>query len=236
MGEMGRMTQYKDKSQKIGNDRVSVGLFDYPVMMAADILLYGAQFVPVGDDQTQHLEFARDIAERINQKFGDIFTIPKPVEEQHKFFQKDQGLRIKDLADPDKKMSKSDESDKGIIFLGDSPESAKKKIMSATTDSLNKASFDPENQPGVSNLILIYALMKGLTPEEAAKEFAGESQYGAFKQKVADSVSAFLSEFQARFAETSEQAITDKLLESEQEMNKAAGQTLSRLQKAVGLR
>jgi tryptophanyl-tRNA synthetase len=236
MGEMGRMTQYKDKSQKIGDDRVSVGLFDYPVMMAADILLYGAEYVPVGDDQSQHLEFTRDIAERINQKFGNIFTIPKPVEDQHKFFQKDQGLRIKDLADPSKKMSKSDESDKGIIFLSDDPESAKKKIMSATTDSINKVSFDPKNQPGVSNLIHIYALIKGISPEEAAKEFAGETQYGAFKQKVADSVGAFLAEFQDRFAETSEQDITEKLLKSEQEMNKVAGNTLSRLQKVLGLR
>jgi tryptophanyl-tRNA synthetase len=236
MGEMGRMTQYKDKSQKIGGERVSVGLFDYPVMMAADILLYGAEYVPVGDDQTQHLEFTRDIAERINQKFGDTFTVPKPVEDQHKFFQKDQGLRIKDLTDPIKKMSKSDESDKGIIFLSDSPESAKKKIMSATTDSVNKVSFDPANQPGVSNLIHIYALIKGVSPEEAAKEFAGETQYGTFKQKVADCVGVFLSEFQAKLAKTSEQEITDKLLRSEQEMNKVAGETLSRLQKAVGLR
>jgi tryptophanyl-tRNA synthetase len=121
MGEMNRMTQFKDKSAGLGDDRVSVGLFDYPVLMAADILLYGAEYVPVGDDQSQHLEFTRDIAERMNTRFGDLFMLPKAVKDQHAFFGKDQGLRIKDLLDPSKKMSKSDESGKGVIFLSDSP-------------------------------------------------------------------------------------------------------------------
>jgi tryptophanyl-tRNA synthetase len=135
MGEMSRMTQFKDKAAKLSEDRISVGLFNYPVLMAADILLYGARFVPVGDDQTQHLEFTRDIAERLNRQFGDLFVVPESVAEQHAFFGKDQGLRIRDLLDPAKKMSKSDETGKGVIFLSDSPESARKKIMSATTDS-----------------------------------------------------------------------------------------------------
>jgi tryptophanyl-tRNA synthetase len=133
-GEMSRMTQFKDKTAKLNDDRISVGLFNYPVLMAADILLYDSSFVPVGDDQTQHVEFARDIAMRLNNQFGELFIVPKPVKEQHAFFGKDQGLRIKDLIDPSKKMSKSDESGRGVIFLTDTPEAARKKIMSATTD------------------------------------------------------------------------------------------------------
>jgi tryptophanyl-tRNA synthetase len=141
-GEMNRMTQFKDKSARLGDDRISVGLFDYPVLMAADILLYNATYVPVGDDQSQHLEFTRDIAERMNSKFGELFTVPKAVKEQHEFFGKDQGLRIRDLMDPTKKMSKSDETGKGVIFLTDTPEAARKKIMSATTDSEGKVAYD----------------------------------------------------------------------------------------------
>src|SRR5688572_27239112 len=116
-GEMSRMTQFKDKAAKLSEDRISLGLFNYPVLMAADILLYSATYVPVGDDQTQHLEFTRDIAMRMNKQFGDLFTIPVSVKQQHAFFGKDQGLRIRDLADPNKKMSKSDDTGKGVIFL-----------------------------------------------------------------------------------------------------------------------
>jgi tryptophanyl-tRNA synthetase len=115
-GEMNRMVEFKDKSAKLGDERVSVGLFNYPVLMAADILLYGARFVPVGDDQTQHLEYARNIAERMNNQFGQLFTVPEPVAKQHEFFGHDQGLRIKDLVDPLKKMSKSSGTSKGIVF------------------------------------------------------------------------------------------------------------------------
>src|SRR5471030_3051651 len=114
---MRRMTQFKDKSATMNEDRISVGLFNYPVLMATDILLYGTSYVPVGDDQTQHIEFTRDIAERLNNKFGDLFVVPKPIKNQHEFFGKDQGLRIRDLQDPSKKMSKSDESGRGVIFL-----------------------------------------------------------------------------------------------------------------------
>lgn len=215
---------------------VSVGLFNYPALMAADILLYGAEYVPVGDDQTQHLEFTRDIAQRINNKFGDILVVPKSVAEQHKFFAKDQGLRIKDLANPDKKMSKSSESDKGVIFLQDSPDEAMKKIMSATTDSFNKVKYDPDNQPGVSNLIEIYGLIKDKSAKEAEAEFAGETQYGVFKQKVADTVAGFLEEFQAQLEKVDEKEILAKLKTSEEEMNMQANETLLKVQKAVGLR
>ncbi len=220
---------------------VSVGLFNYPVLMAADILLYGATYVPVGDDQTQHLEFTRDIAERMNRKFGELFTVPKPVAEQHRFFGKDQGLRIKDLANPTKKMSKSDDTGKGVIFLGDDPQAAHKKIMSATTDSLGKVQYDRENQPGISNLLEILTLVRqdagrDVTLEQTISEFTGMERYGDFKCIVADETAEFLTNFQARLAAVDEPAIETKLESSEQAMNRIANQTLHRVQKAVGLR
>ena len=267
-GEMSRMTQFKDKSGKLLSEgrsidppvsekngelvwneakwasehsRVSVGLFNYPVLMAADILLYGATYVPVGDDQTQHLEFTRDIAERMNRKFGDLFIVPKPVIQQHQFFGKDQGLRIKDLVNPAKKMSKSDESGKGIIFLSDDPKSAHKKIMSATTDSIGKVQYDKENQPGISNLLEILTLVrqdagKEVTLEQTASEYFGMDRYGDFKRIVADEVAEFLENFQNRLAAVDEQAIEEKLASSEKDMNVVANETLYRVQKAVGLR
>ena len=259
-GEMSRMTQFKDKSRKFINSKmsedelnneqkawntihtnVSVGLFNYPVLMAADILLYGANYVPVGDDQTQHLEFTRDIAERMNRKFGDLFIVPKPVIQQHQFFGKDQGLRIKDLVNPAKKMSKSDESGKGIIFLSDDPKSAHKKIMSATTDSIGKVQYDKENQPGISNLLEILTLVRQdagreVTLEQTANEYFGMDRYGDFKRIVADEVAEFLENFKNRLATVDEQAIEEKLASSEKDMNVVANETLYRVQKAVGLR
>ena len=237
-GEMSRMTQFKDKESK---GDASVGLFNYPVLMAADILLYGATYVPVGDDQTQHLEFTRDIAERMNRKFGDLFIVPKPVIQQHQFFGKDQGLRIKDLVNPAKKMSKSDESGKGIIFLSDDPKSAHKKIMSATTDSIGKVQYDKENQPGISNLLEILTLVRQdtggeVTLEQTANEYFGMDRYGDFKRIVADEVAEFLNNFQNRLAAVDEQAIEEKLASSEKDMNVIANETLYRVQKAVGLR
>ncbi len=214
----------------------SVGLFNYPVLMAADILLYGAQYVPVGDDQTQHLEFARDIAQRINGRFGDVFTVPEPVAKQHEFFGKDQGLRIKDLADPTKKMSKSDDSGKGVIFLGDDPELAAKKIMAATTDDLAEIHFDRTNQPGISNLLEILALLRGGDLQQTIGEFEGQTRYGDFKKVVADEMRQFLTDFQARLAAVDDAAILAKLESSERAMNDLANVTLLRTQQAVGLR
>lgn len=229
-GEMQRMTQFKDKSDGLGDDRISIGLFNYPVLMAADILLYGASYVPVGDDQSQHLEFTRDIAERLNSRFGDLFVVPKRVKEQHEFFGKDQGLRIKDLVDPTKKMSKSDESGKGVIFMTDTPDEARKKIMSATTDSVGKVAYSPE-QPGISNLLDILKLLGG-NPDE----FIGNEQYGPLKEAVAGKVADFLTNFQADLAKVDDIAIQAKLVESEKQMNEQANQTLAKVQKAVGLR
>ncbi len=204
--------------------------------MAADILLYNAVYVPVGDDQTQHLEFTRDIAQRMNKKFGELFTVPKAVAEQHKFFGKDQGLRIKDLQDPTKKMSKSDDSDKGIIFMSDSPEDARKKIMSATTDSKAKVAYDPENQPGVSNLLQIHALLNNQSLDKSIEQFKGQTQYGEFKKAVADVVANFLKDFQTSLSQVDDKKLLAKLEESEDEMNKVANKTLEKVQKAVGLR
>lgn len=235
-GEMSRMTQFKDKSARLGDDRISVGLFNYPVLMAADILLYDSVYVPVGDDQSQHVEFSRDIAQRMNNQFGELFTVPKPVKEQHEFFGKDQGLRIKDLMDPTKKMSKSDETGKGVIFLSDSPEVARKKIMSATTDSLGKIAYDPANQPGISNLLTLLALFSGKTLNEVTAKYAGQEQYGPLKNAVADVVGVFLSDFQTRLAAVDEQQIHSKLEGDEQLMNEQANATLYKVQKAVGLR
>lgn len=235
-GEMSRMTEFKDKSTKIGDERVSVGLFNYPVLMAADILLYNAELVPVGDDQRQHLEFARDIAERINNRFGAIFTVPQPVAKQHEFFGKEQGLRIKDLVNPTKKMSKSDDSAKGVIFLGDDPELAAKKIMSATTDDKAEIHFDRTNQPGISNLLEILALLRGSDLQTVIDEFEGQTRYGDFKKVVASEVQRFLIDFQQRLASIDDDTILEKLTSSERAMNTIANATLLRAQQAVGLR
>lgn len=235
-GEMSRMTQFKDKSATVGDERVSMGLFNYPVLMAADILLYNAEYVPVGDDQSQHLEFARDIAERMNNRFGNMFTVPKPVKEQHEFFGKDQGLRIKDLQNPNKKMSKSDKSGKGVIFLNDDPEIAAKKVMSATTDDKAFVRYDKAAQPGISNLLEVLALLRGVSYEAVIQEFEGQTRYGDFKGVVAKEVETFLRDFQTRLAKIDDAHIFLKLEESEQAMNSIANATLLRVQQAVGLR
>lgn len=251
IGEMSRMTQFKDKSAKLFDDyheikdeavtprpekNVSVGLFNYPVLMAADILLYGASYVPVGDDQTQHLEFTRDIAERMNNKFGELFVVPKPVKEQHEFFGKDQGLRIKDLSDPSRKMSKSEETDKGVIFLSDAPDSAAKKVMSATTDSVGVVNYDLDNQPGISNLLQISALLAGERLEVVTERYSGQQSYGDLKKQVADQVEGFLTGFQAKLADVDEAALLAKLQADEAVMDEKANQTLLKVQQAVGLR
>ena len=234
MGQMSRMTQFKDKSS--GKDDVSVGLFNYPVLMAADILLYGATYVPVGEDQTQHLEFTRDIAERMNSRFGELFVVPEAVSKQHEFFGKDQGLRIKDLQDPRKKMSKSDESGKGVLFLGDDPEAAAKKVMAATTDDKAFVRFNQADQPGISNLLEILGLLRGQQLDAIIMEFEGHTRYGDFKAVVADAVKEFLTDFQTRLRSISTDDILTKLSQSERMMNEQANETLLRVQQAIGLR
>ncbi len=229
IGELNRMTQFKEKGQ--GKSSVSVGLFDYPVLMAADILLYGAKYVPVGADQTQHVELARDIAIRMNNKFGELFTPPAPEKEQIAFASQQQRLRVRDLVNPEKKMSKSEGSSKGVIFLGDTPENAHRKVMGSTTDSLGKIVYDYQKQPGISNLLDIYKFLGG-----DQNAFIGQTQYGPLKTAVADAVANFLRNFQARLTDVDEQALRQKLEASEQAMNKVANETLLRVQKAIGLR
>lgn len=236
VGELMRMTQYKDKSAKLGNDRVSMALLNYPPLMTADILLYDAQYVPVGDDQSQHLEYARDIAQRMNAKFGDLFTVPLEVKKQHEFFGKDQGLRIKDLIDPSKKMSKSDESGRGIIFLTDEPATAAKKIMGATTDSIGEINLNYAKQPGISNLLQILALFTGKSLDDTVSQYQGQTSYGDLKKAVAEATEAFLNDFQSNYNQIDMDAVEAKLTASEVQMNETANKTLHKVQKAIGLR
>ena len=194
-GEMSRMTQFKEKSAD-NNNNVTVGLFNYPVLMAADILLYNARWVPVGEDQFQHLEITRDIALRMNHKFGELFTIPEPTAKQTAFIQRDTGLRIRSLTNPEKKMSKSSNDQKSKINLADTPAQARKKIMAATTDSLGVINFDWQRQPGITNLLQLLAILTNRPQAEVNAEWVGQTQYGPLKRAVAEAVAAFLTDFQ----------------------------------------
>lgn len=191
MGEAGRMTQFKDKSAKAGNDRTTVGLFTYPILQAADILVYRPSAVPVGEDQRQHLELTRDLAVRFNSRFGPTLVVPEPLILKAT-------AKIVDLADPTAKMSKS--APAGCVFLLDPPTRTEKKIKSAVTDSDSEVRFDPETKPGVSNLLTILASFTGRTVAEVTPEFAGR-MYGDLKKETAAAVVAFVEPFQARVSE-----------------------------------
>ena len=234
-GEMSRMTQFKEKSADT-NNTVTVGLFNYPVLMAADILLYNARWVPVGEDQFQHLEITRDIALRMNHKFGELFTVPESTAKQTAFIQRDTGLRIRSLTNPEKKMSKSSTDQKSKINLADTPAQARKKIMAATTDSLGVINFDWQRQPGVTNLLQLLAILTNRPQAEVNAEWVGQTQYGPLKRAVAEAVAAFLTDFQARLAGISDETLLATLERSERAMNEVANTTLLRVQKAVGLR
>ena len=226
MGELSRMTQFKDKSSKMKESAIGLGLFAYPVLMASDIILYDASIVPVGEDQKQHVELTRDLVNRFNNRYGDILTMPKP--EMRKV-----GARIMSLSDPTKKMSKSDP--KGDIFLKDDLAVVRKKIMSAVTDSGSEVKYDVENKPGISNLLTIYASLKDISIEEAEKEFVGY-RYGDFKKAVADVVVNELETFQKKYREILESKAYEKvLLEGAKKANEVANKTLNRVKKAVGL-
>lgn len=190
-GELSRMTQFKDKSRK--NQSFTSGLLTYPVLMAADILAYDVDYVPVGIDQKQHVELARDLADRFNKKYGDTFKLPEPLITK-------EGTKIMDLQDPTKKMSKSSESKKGVIYLLDDLDIIRKKIMSATTDSDNYIKFDVEDKPGISNLINIYASLSGLNIQEVEEKFK-DSNYGEFKKEVANLVVEKVSTIQEKYNE-----------------------------------
>lgn len=235
VGEMQRMTQFKDKSSE-HSASVTMGLMNYPVLMAADILLYGAKYVPVGEDQFQHLEITRDIAVRFNNKFGEVFVVPENTERQTGFMHRDKGLRIRSLTDPSKKMSKSSQDAKSKILLRDDPDVAAKKIMSATTDSVGAVNFDWENQPGITSLLQILALLTGRDQSEVNAEWQGCERYGDFKKAVAEAVHSFLSDFQARFDSIDDAQVVAMLERNESAMRPVANQTLLRAQQAVGLR
>lgn len=235
VGEMERMTQFKDKSSE-ENASVTMGLMNYPILMAADMLLYGAEWVPVGEDQFQHVEITRDIATRFNNHFDNIFTIPRATKEQTAFINRDNGLRIRSLTDPTKKMSKSSTIDKSKINLSDSPEDARKKIMGAATDSVGMINFDWDKQPGITSMLQIESALSGISQDEVNGKWVGQTQYGEFKTAVANTIATFLTDFHARYEAIDEKQLLKKLEKDEKMMNEQANKILFRVQQAVGLR
>lgn len=226
MGELERMTQFKDKSAK--QETVSSALFTYPALMAADILLYNTDVVPVGEDQKQHLELTRNLAERFNNRFNDIFTVPEPRIPEV-------GARIMSLQDPTKKMSKSDENEKGFISMLDEPKKIEKKIKSAVTDSEGIVAYDKENKPGVSNLLTIYSSCTGESIESLEEKYAGKG-YGEFKQDVADAVIDLLQPIQDKYNALIESPELDHILDKGKEnASITANKMLKKAKKAVGL-
>jgi len=192
VGELSRMTQYKSKTEKMGNSGIDLGLFIYPTLMAADILLYDAAVVPVGDDQRQHIEMTRDLGERFNKRYGETFTLPD-------YYIPKVGARILNLQNPMEKMSKSAPvDDKGTIFVLDNINITKKKIMSAVTDSESNVRFDMENKPGISNLISIMSVVCDMEIQEIEKKYAN-ANYGTFKKDLAEAVSDFILKIQDRY-------------------------------------
>jgi tryptophanyl-tRNA synthetase len=226
MGELNRMTQFKDKAQK-HSDNINAGLFTYPVLMASDILLYQTDVVPVGIDQMQHLELTRDVAQRFNAIYGDVFTVPEAYIGKS-------GAKIMSLQNPEKKMSKSDENPNASIFLMDDPDTIVRKFKRAVTDSVGQVAYSDE-QPGVKNLLDIYCASTGKTPDEAVREFA-DSGYGDLKMAVAESVVDRLRPVQERFAELSkDKAYIDSIIKNNAEKaNYYATKTLRKVQKKVG--
>lgn len=203
MGELNRMTQYKDKCAK-GETNLTAGLFTYPALMAADILLYDADYVPVGVDQKQHVELTRTLAERFNNRYGEVFRVPDPLISEV-------GAKIYSLQDPTKKMSKSEDNPKGTINLLDEPSVARKKIMSAVTDSYANLVYDPEKQPGLANLMQILSVITGESIESIAERFKGKG-YGDLKKEVGDAVYELLSDLQARYHEIQTSGIVEEIL------------------------
>jgi len=234
MGETSRMTQYKEKSE--GRESCNVGIFDYPILMAADILLYSAEYVPIGEDQFQHIELARNLAMRFNHKYGEIFTVPAKTSDQVKFMGVSDGIRIRDLLNPEKKMSKSTVAAGSKIMLDDEPMVAAKKIMSATTDSFGKVKFDMWAQPGISNLLQIEALVTDTPLQDVISTWSGETRYGELKKKVASSVAQMLEDFQGKMAKISDEEILSLLEQGEEYASEVAEMKLLEVQKAVHLR
>jgi tryptophanyl-tRNA synthetase len=225
MGELERMTQFKDKA-KDNRERASVGLFTYPVLMAADILLYQTDLVPVGQDQKQHLELTRDLAERFNRDFGETFKVPDP-------FIPPVGANIRSLQAPDKKMSKSDENLNGSIFLLDDPDTITKKIKRAVTDSGTEINFD-ESRPAIRNLLTIYQLLTGKSDAECVAHFEGKG-YGQFKTELAEAAVEFLRPFQERVSHYSDDELTTILKNGAEKARAIARETLKDVYDRLGL-
>ncbi|MDI3537672.1 MAG: tryptophanyl-tRNA synthetase [Eubacteriaceae bacterium] len=227
MGELSRMTQFKDKAQKQG-ENIRVGLFDYPVLMAADILLYQTDYVPVGSDQRQHVELARDLAVRFNQAYGDVFKVPEAIFGES-------GARIMSLQEPTKKMSKSDENLNGFISLLDDPKQIVKKFKRAVTDSETEVRYDRENKPGVSNLMEIYACASGASLEAIAEEFSGKG-YGDFKLKVGEAVADTIRPVQEEYKRLlADKGYLEQVMRNNAEAaSRIAWRTLAKVRKKVG--
>lgn len=229
MGELSRMTQYKDKTAKLSsNESIPTGIYIYPTLMAADIVLYDPDYIPVGIDQKQHVELTRDLAIRFNSRYSDTFKVVEPVTAKT-------GAKINSLANPEKKMSKS-ESDKGTIYLLEDLAITRKKIMSAVTDSDTRIVFDMENKPGISNLLTIMSALSNESIEDIANRYDGQG-YGTFKKAVADVVCAELEQLQKKVKEIQASGIIDKVLEDG--ANKAsyyARKKLAKVYRKVGLR
>ncbi len=226
IGELERMTQFKDKSS--GKEGVSSGLLTYPPLMAADILLYQTDVVPVGEDQKQHVELTRDLAERFNKRYGKVLTIPEPLIPKN-------GARIKSLQDPLKKMSKSDENQKATIRILDTPKQIEKKIKSAVTDSEGVVAFDPENKPGVSNLLTIEAALTNTSIPELVEKYAGKG-YGDFKASVAEAIINHFTPIQERYNELINSKELDEILDQGAlKANELANKTLAKMEAGMGL-
>ena len=227
MGELNRMTQYKDRLAK-GETSMTAGLYTYPCLMAADILLYDPDYVPVGEDQKQHVELTRDIAIRFNNKYSETFKVPEPLIAKV-------GARIMSLSDPSKKMSKSDETNKGCIYLLDDLNVARKKIMSAVTDSVGIIQLDKENQPGLYNLIEIASALTSRTMEDIVEEFKNEG-YGKLKGYVADVVCNELDKIQTRYREILESKQIEQILaDGAQKASAMARKKLAKVERKIGL-
>jgi tryptophanyl-tRNA synthetase len=222
------MTQFKDKSAKQGADRASVGLFTYPILQVADILLYQANEVPVGEDQRQHIELTRDLAERFNGRFGDTFTVPRP-------YILKETAKIYDLQEPSIKMSKSASTPKGLINLLDDPKTTAKKVKSAVTDTDTVVRYDPEGKPGVSNLLTIYSTLSGAAVAELEEKYAGKG-YGALKTDLAEVMVDFVTPFRERTQQYLDDPETlDSILAKGAEKARAvAAETLSQAYARVG--
>lgn len=225
ISDLRKMTQFKDKAQD--QENVSVGLFDYPALMAADILLYDTDAVPVGDDQAQHVELTRTLAKRFNDKFGETFKIPELKIRK-------QGARIMGLDDPTKKMSKSAKSSANYIALTDKPETASKKIMRATTDSGSEIKYDFKNKSGISNLLTIYSLLKNIEIKKLEKKYANKG-YGDFKKDLSKVVASFLTNFQKRYNNISNRKIKHILKKGGKTAQKKAKEKIKQIKSKIGV-